>query len=97
MRFLATQSYSKIHREVTSIGKKEVEDKRTMYLYPDKITTAYHVFPLEEVNDLSFRKVGKAGGLLYVHTNSGIFSYTVATSPVEFIRTYKIHVGKEVN
>lgn len=94
MNVLATQPYSKIVREVTSIGKTEVEDERMLYLYPDRVVTAYREFPIENVIDMSFREVGKTGGLLYVHTSSGVFSYTVESSPMEFIHVFKEQCGK---
>jgi len=95
MQVLATQSYSKIVREVTRLGKEEVEEARTMYLYPNQLVTKYHQFPIENILDMSFRKVGTSGGLLYVHTISGVFPYTVAASPEEFIRVFKEHCHRK--
>src|SRR5690625_8015021 len=68
MHVLATQAYSKTLREVTRIGKTEVEDKRMMYLYPEKLVTEHREFPIANVLDMSYRQVGKVGGLLYVRS-----------------------------
>ena len=89
MQVLATQAYSKTVREVTRIGKSEVEEKRMMYLYPEKLVTAHREFSIEKVLDMSFRKMGAEGGLLYVHTTSGVYSYTVDASPKAFIDVFK--------
>lgn len=94
MDVLATQRYSKVVRKVTKLEKTAVEDKRMLYLYPDRLVTAYREFPIHEIIDMSFREVGGSGGLLYVHTVGGVFSYTVESSPMEFIRTFKDYVGK---
>jgi len=94
MSYLAAQPYSKIIREVTSIEQKDTEEKRTLYLYPDKVVSQHRKFPIEDVIDMSYRSFGKNNGLLYVHTRSGLFTYTVTTSTVEFINAYKKLVGK---
>lgn len=94
MNVLATHPYSKVVREVTKLEKTAVEDKRMLYLYSDKLVTAYREFPIHEIIDMSFREVGGSGGLLYVHTVGGVFSYTVESSPMEFIHTFKEYVGK---
>lgn len=86
---LATQPYQKIVREVTRIGQTEVADQRMLYLYKEKLVTKHREFPIENVMDMSYRRVGKSGGLLYVHTSSGVFSYTVASDPAAFIQVFK--------
>ncbi|MEI3605306.1 hypothetical protein SPD48_06335 [Pseudogracilibacillus sp. SE30717A] len=85
MIYLAKQSYYKVIRKVSSINKIEQEEKRTMYLMRDKLVTAYREFLLQDVLDLSFRRIGDKGGLLYIHTIHGLYSYHVKTSPTEFI------------
>lgn len=89
MQLLATQAYLKVIREVNRIGKTETKEERTMYLYSEKLVTRHREFPIENVIDMSFRKFGTSGGLLYVYTSSGVFSYTVTISPMEFIQVFK--------
>lgn len=91
MDLLASQSYVKIEREVTSIKQVDTEDKRTLYLYPDRIVSKHRVFPIEEVSDISYRQFGQQNGLLYLHTNRGLFSYTVKSPPDDFLNTFKKH------
>jgi len=97
MSYLAAQPYSKIIREVTSIEQKDTKQKRTLYLYPDKVVSQHREFPIENVIDMSYRSFGKDNGLLYVHTKSGLFTYTVTTSTKEFIKAYKELVKKEMH
>lgn len=85
---LAKQPYIKIEREVSSIQQKDTEDKRTLYLYEDKVVTKRRKFPIENVTDISYREFGKDAGLLYIHTSSGVFTYTVKTSTKEFINAF---------
>lgn len=89
MSYLAAQPYIKIIREVTSIEQKDVEHERTLYLYSDKVVTAHHEFPIQKVNDMSFRKFGADGGLLYLHTNSELHTYIVRTSTDKLIEAFK--------
>lgn len=88
MQPLAKQPYVKIIRELTSIEQKDVEDHRTLYLYPDKVVTRHREFLVKDVIDISFRPIGDIGGLLYIHTNKGLFSYTVKTSTTAFIEAF---------
>lgn len=89
MEWLAVQPYYKIRREVRSTEQKMIEEKRTLYLYPDKIVTQYREFPIGDVFDLSFRLMGENGGFLYLHTKLGVYSYMVKDNPERFIKAFK--------
>lgn len=89
MNWIAQQSYYKIHREVTRTEQTMVVDDRSMYLYEHKIMTQYREFPIEDVLDMSYRKMGVEGGFLYLHTLQGVYPYTVRADPSEFINTFK--------
>lgn len=88
-QLLATQQYVKVIREVDSITQTNSEHARTMYLYEHKVVTKYREFPIEHVIDMSYRFIGEKGGLLYLHTNKGVFSYVVKVSPEEFVKAFK--------
>lgn len=89
MYLLAEQQYIKVQREVTSTGQKDVEHERTLYLYCDKIITHHREFSIRDVIDISYRKFGQETGLLYIHTEGGLFTYTVKTSTKEFIKAFR--------
>lgn len=89
MNWIAQQSYYKIHREVTHTEQTTIVDDRSMYLYEHKVMTQYREFPIKDVLDMSFRKMGVEGGFLYLHTLQGVYSYTVRTDPSEFIDNFK--------
>lgn len=89
MEYLASLPYIKIEREVTSIKQIDIEHKRTLYLYPDRIVTKHREFSIEEVIDISYRKFGDQNGLLYLHTSRGLFSYTIMDSPDHFVNVYR--------
>lgn len=93
MRLIAEQPYIKIKREVSSIEQKEIELKRTLYLYDEKVVTEYREFLMKDVLDMSYRFIGESGGLLYLHTSKGVFSYTVKTSPEQFVKAYRDYIN----
>lgn len=89
MKLIGTQPYYKIQRQVSSVDQQDVEEQRYLYLYEDKIITYHREFSLHQVLDMSYREFGKQGGLLYLHTLKGVFSYQVKASPQPFIDIFK--------
>lgn len=94
MKPIEVQPYFKIKREVSSIEQKDIEQQRYLYLYEDRIASEYREFPIEQVLDVSFREFGKKGGLLYLHTLKGVFSYNVKSTPHDFMNAFKAHDRK---
>lgn len=88
MEPISTQRYYKVQRDVTSLSQQDIELERYLYLYEDKIVSAYREFPLDQVTDISYREFGKSG-LIYLHTFKGIFTYPVKNSPDAFINACK--------
>ena len=89
MYLIAEQPYIKVEREINSTEQLKIERERVLYLYNDKIVTQHRTFPIDDVLDVSYRTFGKEGGLLYIHTVGGLFTYTVKTSPKKFIDAYE--------
>lgn len=91
MEPIAIQKYYKVRKEMDlfEFKQKIIEEEREMCLYKDKIVTKYHEFPIQKILDISFRTMGEEGGLLYLHTLSGVYSFTLKTSPEQFIEAYR--------
>lgn len=89
MNWIAVQPYYKVEREVTGIEQKTVVHDRFMYLYEYKIVTGFREFPIDHVFDISYRQMGGEGGLLYLHTKQGVYSYTVNADPRKFMDAVK--------
>lgn len=94
MYLIAKHPYIKVQREVNSTEQIDTEHERFLYLYEDKVVTQHRTFPIEEVFDISHRAIAGEGGLLYLHTSGGLYSYTVKISPSEFIEAFKKYIGK---
>ncbi|WP_087973806.1 hypothetical protein [Oceanobacillus rekensis] len=89
MNLIAEQAYVKIVREVSSLDQIDIEQKRMIYLYDEKIVTQHREFLIENVLDISYRFIGSDGGLLYLHTTNGVYSYILRTSPEAFVKAFK--------
>lgn len=89
---LAKQPYVKVVRTVDSITQTNTEEERVMYLYEDRLVTKHREFDISTINDMSYRNIGSTGGLLYVHTNKGVFSYIVKSSPQQFVQIVKEYI-----
>ncbi|MBD2871781.1 hypothetical protein [Paenibacillus arenilitoris] len=85
MKWIAEQSYYKVERVVTANSQEAIVQERHMRLYEHKLETRFREFPIRELFDLSYRQMGGEGGLLYLHTKQGVFSYTVHDDPAAFI------------
>src|SRR5690625_225569 len=92
MKLLAEQPYIKIERQVDSLQQKDIESNRILYLYDEKIVSKHREFPIHDVTDISYRSVDSDGGMLYVHTNKGVYSYIVKSSPMDFVKTFKDNI-----
>lgn len=84
---IASHPYIKVIREVTGLEKTETKDKRELQLYQTKLTTRHREFKIEELIDVATRQIGEDGGLIFIHTISGLFSYTVEEIDETFIHS----------
>ncbi|MBD7968406.1 hypothetical protein [Paenibacillus gallinarum] len=86
---IAIQPYYKMERKIHSLDMEIIEHQRLLKLYPDKIVSAYREFPIEKVFDLSYRSMGSGHGMLYIHTQQGVYPYTLRENPKSFILAVK--------
>ena len=94
MNWIASLSYYKVERNIFGLEQTIHKQDRWIYLYQKKVVTAYREFPIHEVFDISYRSMGGSGGMLYLHTLNGVYSYTVTEDPQFFIEAYKALIHK---
>jgi len=85
---ITTLTYKKVERIIDGIDLKLVEHERMIHLYPTKIVTQYREFQLSNIYDITYKPFSSGEGLLYLHTNNGVFSYPISISPEIFIAEY---------
>ena len=91
MNLIAQHPYFKVKRTVTGTEQFEIDYDRIIYLYKDKVVTQNREFPINIVMDFSYRKIANQGGILYLHTLQGVYTYIVKSSPEAFIDAYRAY------
>ncbi|WP_026073513.1 hypothetical protein [Robertmurraya massiliosenegalensis] len=89
MRRIISQPYVKVERKIKDFEQITMEYREHLHLYEDRIVTRDHVFLVKNVHDMSFRRFSSTEGVLYLHTNQGVFPYSVPKEPNGFIDEYK--------
>ncbi|RFA35606.1 hypothetical protein CAI16_07370 [Virgibacillus dokdonensis] len=89
MTLIAKQAYFKMERVVSSLQQEDIKQERMLYLYTNKVVTQRREFPIDNVLDFSYRPVSNQGGILYLHSLQGVYTYTVDSSPEEFIQIFQ--------
>ncbi|NMO98215.1 hypothetical protein [Paenibacillus lemnae] len=89
MSWLAVQPYYKVVRRVQSTELKITEEDRELLLSHQSIITKTREFAVKDVFDISFRSMGSSGGMLYLHTSFGVYSYMVRDNPSDFMTVFK--------
>lgn len=86
---IAVQPYYKVERKINHLHIEIIEHHRLLKLYPDKIVSKYREFPIEKVFDLSYRSISSDHGMLYLHTQEGVYPFTLKENPRLFIQAVK--------
>ena len=82
--------YIEIERKIDFYYQmQQIEMQYELLLNSDKITSASHQFELRNVHDISHKTFSFGGGILYLHTNQGVFSYKIQVNPASFIHAFK--------
>ncbi|MEI7026197.1 hypothetical protein [Paenibacillus sp. y28] len=82
---IAELPYFKVERRISGKSQQTLVLERLK----DKIVTCRREFPVRDVLDISYRKLGGEEGIVYLHTQQGVFPYTVNKEPHKLIDEYK--------
>jgi hypothetical protein len=86
---ICSQPYIKITRSIEVIKQSITEIEYHLKLFGDKIESDAHHFFIWEILDISYKSFSGPDGLLYLHTNQGVFPFFVKTNPEVFISEFK--------
>ena len=86
---ISTLSYIAVERVIGWYDQTTNQTVHHIHLFTDEISTVKNRFKLEHVHDMSYRPFSNGDGLFYLHTNQGVFTYTIDADPTDFIRAYK--------
>ncbi|MBO2944291.1 hypothetical protein JJQ72_09960 [Paenibacillus sp. F411] len=87
--WLAVQPYYKVVRRVEATEQIVQEEDRELLMSPQCIESQNRTFNMKDVFDISYRNLGASGGMLYLHTRFGVYSYLVREDPSPFIKEFK--------
>ncbi|MHA7967680.1 hypothetical protein ACX93W_26560 [Paenibacillus sp. CAU 1782] len=90
---IANQPYIHLERKITNNEQVTLTTHHQIIIYPSRIVTHHHVFQMNEVHDMSYRQFGEKGGILYLHTNRGVYPFHVESAPISLIKAYKNKVS----
>jgi hypothetical protein len=62
-----------------------IHEEQQLKMYKDKIMTSVTTFDFCDILDMSYRKLTNELGILYLHTNRGLFPFKVKEEPRCFI------------
>jgi len=82
-------SYFHIERNIAYNEKVQHKTIHELILLETEIISADYYFELDSVYDMSYRPVANAFGLLYLHTDQGMFTFKVETNPKLFIDQFQ--------
>ncbi|MFF2754949.1 hypothetical protein ACFVR1_14515 [Psychrobacillus sp. NPDC058041] len=82
--------YVEIKREIDFYYQMQhIEMRFELHLNIEGIASERHQFKLEHVHDVSHKPFSFGGGILYLHTNQGVFPYNIQEDPSYFIHVFK--------
>lgn len=88
--------YIEIEREIDfHFQMQQIEIQLELQLSIEGIKSARHQFELRHVHDISHKPFSFGWGILYLHTNQGVFSYKIQDNPTSFINAYKSLKSRE--
>ena len=82
------QPYFTVIRKIIDGSQVIIHEEQLLKMYEDKIITAVTTFEICDIYDMSYRKLTKELGILYIHTNKGLFPFKVKEEPNCFIAKF---------
>lgn len=79
------QPYFTVTRKIIDGSQVVIHEEQQLKMYKDKIMTSVSTFEFCDIYDISFRKLTKEIGILYLHTKKGLFPFKVREEPNRFI------------
>lgn len=90
---VSTISYSRTEKYIENFEQKNRRHIYTLSLFYYKIETETHTFQLKHIWDISYKPFSGNNGLLYLHTDQGVFTFQIETNPNEFINAVRKLLG----
>ncbi|GAA5417255.1 hypothetical protein Pryu01_02318 [Paraliobacillus ryukyuensis] len=89
MHLLASQTYYTMEKKIENNTQIIDKQEHVLALYNDHIQSSYQQLLLQEVFDVSYRRVTSYDYFLYLHTNRGVSTFQTNNDPFDFIKMFK--------
>lgn len=82
--------YTEVERSIDFFYQmQKITMHHELTVTPVVVTTARAKFMLNQVLDVSYKPFSSESGILYLHTNQGVFPFNIHSNPQTFIDTFR--------
>ncbi|MET1013330.1 MAG: hypothetical protein ABWX61_02310 [Paenisporosarcina sp.] len=82
--------YTLVERKIdTYYQLQKISTQHELVVTRTEVLTATTVFELNHVLDVSYKPFSSEAGILYLHTNQGVFPFHIHSNPTSFIETFR--------
>ncbi|WP_424416136.1 hypothetical protein [Paenisporosarcina sp.] len=86
----ATIIYTEVERSIDFYNQmQKIATHHELTITHEVVKTARAEFTLHQVMDVSYKPFSSAAGILYLHTNQGVFPFNIHSNPQNFIDTFR--------
>ena len=86
---LSSITYIEVVREIRDNEQQYIQTIHNLELFGDHIKSNTKTFMIDHVHDISYKSSSNQLGVLYLHTNQGLFSFQINMCPDHFIKEYR--------
>ncbi|WP_017380522.1 hypothetical protein [Paenisporosarcina sp. TG-14] len=82
--------YMEVQRKIDFYYKlQKITTYHELTVTPTAVISAKAEYALNTVLDVSYKPFSSQAGILYLHTNQGVFAFYIQSSPQKFIDTFR--------
>lgn len=87
---ISTIQFTVVERFIKNFEQQKIEIEQLLTMTQTSIYSNSHHFQLQNVFDMSYKPFSNGHGILYLHTNEGVFPFLISTNPAQFIQSYQL-------
>jgi len=82
--------YAEVERKIDLYYQmQKITTHHELTVSPKAVTSAKAEFTLNQVLDISYKPFSSEAGILYLHTNQGVFPFNIHSNPQSFINAFR--------
>lgn len=92
---ISSIQFTVVERFIKNFEQQKIEIEQLLTMTQTSIFSNSHHFHLQNVLDMSYKPFSNGQGILYLHTNEGVFSFLISTNPAQFIQSYQLLTSRD--